>query len=277
MLHKCANEACSTPFRRLREGKLFQVETDTLPGGTCGGIATQESEQVARRALLAVRCVLAIRHADLRPASRRYYGAASGRNRPENRQDRFHRGNSTSERSYRRLLSAKHARGAEMKTQKPVFCTICGEPRRDNEGWFLLTENRWTDRLKVLGWSDQLVTQPGAYPACSAAHVQQLVVHWMTMGSLALPFARVPAGARSGQRKRRRDAAVDPPEPDALGVKVIGELAIHRESLSRILVESPESLASILEALISAVSGDRRPVLAEEGEKQRGIYELVEV
>lgn len=32
MLCKCANEACSTPFRRLREGKLFQVETEYLPG-----------------------------------------------------------------------------------------------------------------------------------------------------------------------------------------------------------------------------------------------------
>jgi hypothetical protein len=28
MLSKCANLACSTPFRRLREGKLFQVETE---------------------------------------------------------------------------------------------------------------------------------------------------------------------------------------------------------------------------------------------------------
>lgn len=28
MLYKCANEACSTPFRKLREGKLFQVETE---------------------------------------------------------------------------------------------------------------------------------------------------------------------------------------------------------------------------------------------------------
>lgn len=28
MLYKCANEACSVPFRQLREGKLFQVETE---------------------------------------------------------------------------------------------------------------------------------------------------------------------------------------------------------------------------------------------------------
>jgi hypothetical protein len=27
MLHKCANPACSAPFRSLREGKLFVAET----------------------------------------------------------------------------------------------------------------------------------------------------------------------------------------------------------------------------------------------------------
>lgn len=32
MLYKCANEACNTPFRRLREGKLFQVETEYFVG-----------------------------------------------------------------------------------------------------------------------------------------------------------------------------------------------------------------------------------------------------
>ena len=32
MLYKCANESCNTPFRRLREGKLFQVETEYFAG-----------------------------------------------------------------------------------------------------------------------------------------------------------------------------------------------------------------------------------------------------
>jgi hypothetical protein len=32
MLYKCANEACNTPFRHLREGKLFQVETEYSAG-----------------------------------------------------------------------------------------------------------------------------------------------------------------------------------------------------------------------------------------------------
>lgn len=161
-----------------------------------------------------------------------------------------------------------------MKAPKAVFCTICGEPHRAGDAWFLLTENRWTDRLKILGWNDQLIALPGVYPACGAAHVQQLVVHWMAMGSLAHPFARAGAVPRN---PRRKSAEADGPELDIRGAKVIGELAVHRESLSRILVESPESLASILEALISALSGDRRPVLAQENEGQESLYEMSEV
>jgi len=36
---------------------------------------------------------------------------------------------------------------------------------------------------------------------------------------------------------------------------VVGELAVHRESLERILQESPESLAAIVEALTDALRG----------------------
>jgi hypothetical protein len=38
MLYKCANDACNTPFRRLREGKLFQVETEYFTNR--GGLTT---------------------------------------------------------------------------------------------------------------------------------------------------------------------------------------------------------------------------------------------
>jgi hypothetical protein len=165
-----------------------------------------------------------------------------------------------------------------MKVQKPAFCTICGEPRRANEEWFLLTENRWTDRLKILGWYEPLVGQAGAYPACGAAHVQQMVVHWMAMGSLEYPFARLPSDSKNGRRRRASERpCIEEKEPDTQGSRLVGELAVHRESLSRILVENPQSLASILEAVISAISGDRRPVFTEPEEEQEPAYELIEV
>jgi hypothetical protein len=36
MLHKCANPACSNIFRRLSEGKLFQVETEYVDPSSAG-------------------------------------------------------------------------------------------------------------------------------------------------------------------------------------------------------------------------------------------------
>jgi len=163
-----------------------------------------------------------------------------------------------------------------MKLQKAVFCSICGEPRRDDETWFLLTENRWTDRLKILRWNDQPAQHASAHAACSVAHVQQLVVHWMAVGSLAHPFARVPAESRNARRKRC-DSATDLQELDTRGAKTLGELSVHRESLSRILVENPESLASILEALIAALSGHRPPLDVERNEGCHRGYAFTEV
>jgi hypothetical protein len=121
----------------------------------------------------------------------------------------------------------------------------------------LLTENRWIDRLKILAWDEKLAAQPGMYAACGAAHVQQLVIHWMAMGTLEYPFARA-----YGQNKksRRTDAAGTRPfdmEPDTKGVKVFGELAVHRESLDRVLSESPQSLGTTLVALIGALGCER--------------------
>ena len=47
MLPKCANEACSTPFRRLREGKLFEVETEYFAGNGPTGEAPRKTRRGA--------------------------------------------------------------------------------------------------------------------------------------------------------------------------------------------------------------------------------------
>jgi hypothetical protein len=111
------------------------------------------------------------------------------------------------------------------------FCAICLEPRTEADGWFLLTENRWTDRLKILGWNDALVSEPGVHAACGASHVQRLVIHWMATGTLAYPVARSRPAARKSSRKRPADPVPPHAEPDTRGSKVLGELSVHRESL----------------------------------------------
>jgi hypothetical protein len=68
-------------------------------------------------------------------------------------------------------------------------CGICGEEQTGNETRFLVAENRWEDKLTILQWNEQIASCPGIQVACGVNHVEELVVHWMTTGSLDYPFA----------------------------------------------------------------------------------------
>lgn len=142
-----------------------------------------------------------------------------------------------------------------MDKLKIVTCTICGEKRSGRPRWFLIAEDRWQDKLLILHWDDALATRDGIHCACSAAHVQQLVVHWMTTGSLDHPFAQ-----HFAERDKQlnlvssRTRGVD--DLPGSGVRQIGELSVHRESMQRVLGESPQSLQTILDALLSALQRD---------------------
>jgi hypothetical protein len=139
-----------------------------------------------------------------------------------------------------------------MESPKMQECTICGEERVTGQVWFLVAESRWEDTLKVLQWEDELARRRGIYAACSAGHVEELVVHWMTTGSLDYPFATV--GLKPEKRRQRLGSflpAIE--EPDTRGARQIGELSVDRESVRRALKEDPESLQVILDELLNAL------------------------
>jgi len=143
-----------------------------------------------------------------------------------------------------------------MQQMRKHLCAICGDEKSAGGPWFLLAENRWEDKLKILQWDPQLARQDGIRRACSAAHVQELVVHWMTTGSLSYPFARVssddkPTTEFGGAWPVRVDV-------DTRVARQIGELAIHRDSVKRVLSESPQYLKTILDALIAALQRESR-------------------
>lgn len=140
-------------------------------------------------------------------------------------------------------------------TTGPVYCSFCLTPRKWDEEWFLLVENRWTDRLKILSWNDELAANPETHAACSAAHVQLLVIHWMTTGTLNYPFARLEAQADTSEEPRSVPVFSMKDEPDISRTKVLAELAVHRDSIDRILVEGPTSLAGLIAALKDALPG----------------------
>ncbi len=136
------------------------------------------------------------------------------------------------------------------------LCAICGEKKSNSDGWFLLAENRWEDKLRILEWDERLAAHESIQRVCSAAHVEELVIHWMVTGSLEYPFARMSQFVNSARSFRLVWARKE--EIDTGGVRQVGELAVHRESIERVLSEHPKSLQVILDALAGALQRETR-------------------
>jgi hypothetical protein len=133
-------------------------------------------------------------------------------------------------------------------------CAICGEANSDPTQWFLVTENHWEDKLKIMEWNSLLACQQGIHLACSPSHVQELVVHWMATGSVHHPFAQTNSWNLPVHRWNHSSQLS--PMASTKGVRTIGELTVHRESMRRVLNDSPASLKSILDALCGALQRD---------------------
>jgi hypothetical protein len=126
-------------------------------------------------------------------------------------------------------------------------CRVCGEERGAGQVWFLLMESPWEDKLRILHWQDRLVGREGIHPACSPEHVQELVTHWMTVGTLDYPFAEsgdgLPPSPRSAVSETLLQGFVNTP------LRQVGEISVHRESMGRILEENLDALQAILDEL----------------------------
>ena len=127
------------------------------------------------------------------------------------------------------------------------MCEICGLHGSANQPRFLVAENNWEDKLTILEWNERMASRAGIKAACCIEHVEELVFHWITTGRLDYPFARTSYGA-AGLRQTTPRGRID-----LNGARTIGELAVHRESLERVLIENPQSMQVILDALLDAL------------------------
>ena len=154
-----------------------------------------------------------------------------------------------------------------MNRLRTYLCAICGEERSANQPRFLVTENTWEDKLTILQWNEQVASRAGVQVACGIDHVEELVIHWMTTGSLDYPYARTALGTTGWRRSITSGGRTD------LGAaRSIGELAVHRESIERVLAENPQSLRAVLDALLEALRRettiDKPPVPRGESEAE---------
>jgi hypothetical protein len=138
-------------------------------------------------------------------------------------------------------------------TTKRSPCSVCGLDTFRRTGWFLVVENRWLDRVKILSWHSSLATQKDMKSVCCRQHLKTLLGHWLTQASLHLPPAHQPP-LPFGSDPTLADLDFD---PHSVG-RLLGELSVHRESFSRGWSGSPAALECILDALVTS-GGENEP------------------
>jgi len=127
-----------------------------------------------------------------------------------------------------------------MKAAGIQRCEICGAAQK-GDGWFLLSEDQERNTLQILKWNSRLAQHPGVYPLCSAAHVEELVSHWMVSGSLEYEWSQPGHALVPQALAGDMDASYQ-----------LGELMLDRASFAA-LGERPDMLNSILDAIDGAL------------------------
>jgi hypothetical protein len=146
-------------------------------------------------------------------------------------------------------------------------CAVCGREASDGSGWFLVVEDSWLDRLKILHWHPILAEQEEMQGVCSKLHLKTLLTHWLNNANLQFAASeafRLPAASNGGMTLACFRAAS--------ATTVVGELAVYRESLSRVWTGSQQALECILDALLG---GNTREFL--EPAKTGSVEELPEL
>jgi hypothetical protein len=128
-------------------------------------------------------------------------------------------------------------------------CAVCGIETNQHASWFLLVENRWLDHLRILSWHPVLATQEDMLAVCGRQHLKTLITHWLTEANLDLQASIDRLIPITSENQTQADLG-----PLSVGW-LVGELAVHRETFSRVWTGSRETLESILNALI----GDTEP------------------
>ena len=95
--------------------------------------------------------------------------------------------------------------------------------------------------------------QNGMRSVCCRQHLKMLVAPWLTQASLRITQADLPPFTIDTE-PAMGDADGG---PDSVG-RLVGELAVHRESFSRVWPGSPEALECILDALIT-IGAENKP------------------
>jgi hypothetical protein len=136
-----------------------------------------------------------------------------------------------------------------------LSCAVCGIETKRHAGWFLVMDNCWLDRVKVLSWHPVLAREGRIRGVCGQLHLKRLLTHWLNHGNLQL----LASGAAPWPIALDDTLAKSSYARFSVG-RVVGELAVERDSSSPVWTGSPEAMECILDALIGGTEmPPRRP------------------
>ena len=136
-----------------------------------------------------------------------------------------------------------------------LSCAVCGIETKRHSGWFLVMENCWLDRVKVLSWHPMLAQEGRMRCVCGKEHLKTILTHWLNHANLQLIATGATAWPIALDAGRTGAGAGD--SASSVG-RVVGELAVERESLSHVWTGSPEAMECILSALIGGTGSQSR-------------------
>jgi hypothetical protein len=123
-------------------------------------------------------------------------------------------------------------------------CSVCGQDAVRHNGWFLVIENRWLDRLRIFDWHPSLAAGKEVGSACCRQHLRTLIEHWVRQSSLHLRPRDEEPRAIAGIPDRDNFQAAE-----RVGGRLVAELAVCREPFSRDWTGTREILESIVDAI----------------------------
>src|SRR5256885_12631174 len=67
-----------------------------------------------------------------------------------------------------------------------LSCTVCGIETKRHTGWYLVMENCWVDRVKVLSWHSMLARERRMRGVCGKECLKTILTHWLKHANLEL-------------------------------------------------------------------------------------------
>ena len=134
-----------------------------------------------------------------------------------------------------------------------LSCAVCGIETKRHSGWFLVMDNCWLDRVRVLSWHPMLAQEGRMRGVCGKEHLKTILTHWLNHANLRL----IASGATAWPIALNPGPTGIDDSSFSVG-RVVGELAVERESLSQVWTGSPEAMGCILNALIGGTGSQSR-------------------